>query len=538
MRKIEKMIVRMISCFMIISSIITVSVNAETKTIISVSAPNPSSVSIKKGVAASALNLPSSLKVLLSDDTTETPAVTWNSDTYNPSEVGDYVFYASLPAGYYALNEGVTLPSVTVTVTDGNRYQITNNPDTPLESGIELLDTGVDPQKTYWAYCIDPHSVWPTDDTYFGSTNTSENLPQDIADKADQLTRLMFAGYPTGALGLSALLNTNNPLVYGNYTQHAIWTITNPAEYDPVSSGNRYPYIKALYEYATTGTLTGEFAKYLDNIKSAAVTADKSLLDLLNTDGSSADFTLSSNRDTLVEVKSIPANCKLFDGETELAIGNSISVSANKTLTIKKIGTDAVSGDISFSYSSQTGSITGESLLLYNPSNLHADGNNYKPYQRMIGYEPPTAYSTLALQLRTYSKDALKVTKTVAGDAADTSKEFSFTVTLNDTGINGLYGDMTFANGVANFTLKHGESKTAIDLPEGTKYTVSEASYTSDGYQSASTGAAGTIENGQESAVSFINTKNAAVTTPTPTPETEAYHTTKTGFQIPNTSDK
>ncbi|NLC74093.1 MAG: Cys-Gln thioester bond-forming surface protein, partial [Clostridiales bacterium] len=276
MRKIEKMIVRMISCFMIISSIIPVSVNAETKTITSISAPNPSSVNIKKGVAAAALNLPSTLKVVLSDDTTETPAVTWSSDTYNPSAVGDYVFYATLPEGYYALNDGVTLPTLTVTVTDGNRYQITNNPDNPLLSGIEVLDTGADPQKTYWAYCVDDRSIWPTDDTYFGSVNTSENLPQDIADKALQLTRIMYAGSPTYALGLSALLNTNNPLTYGNYTQHAIWTITNPADYDPVRSGNLYPYIKALYEYATTGTLTGEFAKYMDNIKPAAVTADKS----------------------------------------------------------------------------------------------------------------------------------------------------------------------------------------------------------------------------------------------------------------------
>ena len=59
----------------------------------------------------------------------------------------------------------------------------------------------------------------------------------------------------------------------------------------------------------------------------------------------------------------------------------------------------------------------------------------------------------------------LSVAKTVAGNNGDTSKAFNFTVTLSDTGINGTFGDMTFANGVATFVLKHGESKTAVGLP-------------------------------------------------------------------------
>ena len=45
---------------------------------------------------------------------------------------------------------------------------------------------------------------------------------------------------------------------------------------------------------------------------------------------------------------------------------------------------------------------------------------------------------------------------------ADRSTEFNFTVTLSDTSINGVYGAMEFVNGVATFTLKHNESKTAI----------------------------------------------------------------------------
>ena len=45
--------------------------------------------------------------------------------------------------------------------------------------------------------------------------------------------------------------------------------------------------------------------------------------------------------------------------------------------------------------------------------------------------------------------------------AADANEEFEFTVTLDDTSINGTYGAgdsaMTFTNGVAKFKLKGGE---------------------------------------------------------------------------------
>lgn len=40
--------------------------------------------------------------------------------------------------------------------------------------------------------------------------------------------------------------------------------------------------------------------------------------------------------------------------------------------------------------------------------------------------------------------------------------------------ISGTYGDITFSNGTAVFSLKDGESKTASDLPAGTSYTVEE----------------------------------------------------------------
>ena len=60
---------------------------------------------------------------------------------------------------------------------------------------------------------------------------------------------------------------------------------------------------------------------------------------------------------------------------------------------------------------------------------------------------------------------SLTVSKTVSGSRGSKSREFTFTVTLGDASVNGEYGEMTFHDGEAVFTLKHGESKTAAGLP-------------------------------------------------------------------------
>ena len=101
----------------------------------------------------------------------------------------------------------------------------------------------------------------------------------------------------------------------------------------------------------------------------------------------------------------------------------------------------------------------------------------------------------------------LVVTKTVAGNAASTTKEFTFTVTLSDTTISGPFGDMTFADGVAEFTLKHNESKTATGLPAGITYEVKEADYSADGYVTTKTGDSGKIAADGTATAAFTNTK-------------------------------
>ena len=102
----------------------------------------------------------------------------------------------------------------------------------------------------------------------------------------------------------------------------------------------------------------------------------------------------------------------------------------------------------------------------------------------------------------------LQVTKTVTGSAGDTSREFHFTVTLEDTSINGVYGEMEFVNGVAQFTLKHGESVTAEGLPGGVGYRVTEED-DGAGYTTTASAAEGTIPCGDTATAAFVNHKDS-----------------------------
>lgn len=117
----------------------------------------------------------------------------------------------------------------------------------------------------------------------------------------------------------------------------------------------------------------------------------------------------------------------------------------------------------------------------------------------------------LATFENTLDKDvgSLTVTKTVAGDLGDQTADWHFTVTLDDTTINGTYGDMTFVDGVAQIVLKHGESKTATDLPAGVSYTVVETEANQNGYATTTVDDTGTIEKDVTKTAAFTNTYNS-----------------------------
>lgn len=102
----------------------------------------------------------------------------------------------------------------------------------------------------------------------------------------------------------------------------------------------------------------------------------------------------------------------------------------------------------------------------------------------------------------------LIIKKEVVGEGeSDKDKEFKFTVSVwdessSDIVLNGVFGDLTFVNGIAEFTLKDGESVKAVGLPINLKYEVTEEN--SEGYTVRFDNDKGTIVEGETTA-SFTN---------------------------------
>ncbi len=149
--------------------------------------------------------------------------------------------------------------------------------------------------------------------------------------------------------------------------------------------------------------------------------------------------------------------------------------------------------------------------------NTNADGSGLWYYPDFNGYNSILMDSNKILYaqwVKIVETGSLTVSKVVAGDAGDTNKDFSFTVKLGDDTITGNYGDMTFTDGTATFTLKHNEQKTAAGLPAGISYEVTEREADQDGYTTTATGAIGSIVKDQTSTAAFTNTKNSSGDTP------------------------
>ena len=99
----------------------------------------------------------------------------------------------------------------------------------------------------------------------------------------------------------------------------------------------------------------------------------------------------------------------------------------------------------------------------------------------------------------------LTVSKTVVSDlAADKTVDYEFTVTLDDAAVSGTFGGASFTDGVATFTLKHGQSVSITGLPAGVGYTVEETPV--ENFETTSEGESGTIST-TASAAAFTNTR-------------------------------
>ena len=145
-----------------------------------------------------------------------------------------------------------------------------------------------------------------------------------------------------------------------------------------------------------------------------------------------------------------------------------------------------------------------EETRQYSPDPETYTAPDGKSFQHMIGAVIKQKTVKASLEAAPASDGDLTVSKTVKGET-NSQTDFTFTVTLDNTSINGTYGDMTFTNGVATITLKGGQSATAKYLPGGTGYTVTETS--NSDYAASSSTLAGTVpSDGTAATAAFTNT--------------------------------
>ena len=104
----------------------------------------------------------------------EIAGVTWAAEPeYDPNIPGSYTFTAALPEGY-ALAEGVTLPTITVTVEEAQAPE----PQPPVNNGADLLATTenvsyIDPIKNPTEQTCNSATVVIADDTTWGNDNNA-----------------------------------------------------------------------------------------------------------------------------------------------------------------------------------------------------------------------------------------------------------------------------------------------------------------------------------------------------------------------------
>ena len=140
-------------------------------------------------------------------------------------------------------------------------------------------------------------------------------------------------------------------------------------------------------------------------------------------------------------------------------------------------------------------------LRQYSPANdIVVNG---KKFQHMAG--AVVEFKTLSMSYN-YTPDIvgnLAITKEVIGEN-DLAKEFMFRVEICANGINGLYGDVEFNNGVGMFTLHAGDSVNIVNLPAGVVYRITEIG--ADGYDVSSEQAVGLVRANDTITVPFVNT--------------------------------
>lgn len=183
------------------------------------------------------------------------------------------------------------------------------------------------------------------------------------------------------------------------------------------------------------------------------------------------------------------------------------SIAFTETGTYEFVVTENNTGVPEYSYDSSSYLITikveeiSDRVLAITEYSV-SKSNNSELVQTDISSEQPLEF------INTYNilEGDLILTKLVqSSDIDDLNRDFEFSITLNDKTVNGQFNDITFLNGTATTTLKHGETKTIKGLPKDVEYTIVEKDYPE--FNVVKVGDTGKIVAGETKTAAFTNTK-------------------------------
>ncbi|OEF96573.1 DUF7601 domain-containing protein [Desulfuribacillus alkaliarsenatis] len=230
---------------------------------------------------------------------------------------------------------------------------------------------------------------------------------------------------------------------------------------------------------------------------------------------SSADVTATMNKSGWVEITKLDGNSDPLAG----AVFEMLNASGQ---TVLRSGTTDSNGKL-FLRGLPVGTYILKEVSAPAGYNLIADeytvvvNSDNTPMASIDGSTGSDSNKITVTNYLTGTVGSIEIQKNLAGNAASTTKEFDFEITVtglaDDTyayvGSGGkANGNLTFAGEKATFTLKGGEGITILNLPKDLDYEVSEADYSADGYSTTKSNETGTIVADATQTVSFTNTRN------------------------------
>lgn len=173
-----------------------------------------------------------------------------------------------------------------------------------------------------------------------------------------------------------------------------------------------------------------------------------------------------------------------------------------------------------------TAGVTYDGTDLYLVLTILRDENSGKHFVAAMHYETATGdkKGEQGAIVNQYDSGSLSVTKQIAGNMADMTKKFAFTIefsaptgevvnsTVTVTKPDGTTETKSFTDGSLTYTIDLGDNNTVKfeNLPAGVTYTVSEEA---DGYTASQNDVAGSIEANDADTVEITNTLSTEVDT-------------------------